>query len=38
VVGLVGMGPRPLVGRFVAVLIPIHPTDPLDRPVPPPRA
>jgi hypothetical protein len=38
VVGLAVMDPRLLVGRLVPVLIPIHLADPLDRPVPPPRA
>lgn len=38
VVGLLAMTPRRLAGRFVPILIPIRLTDPLDRPVPPPKA
>ena len=37
VVGLVVTDPR-LLGLLVPVLIPIHLAEPLDRPVPPPRA
>ncbi len=35
--GLLFGAPQPLVGRLVPVRIPMHPGDPPDRPVPPPR-
>ena len=38
VAGLVLGAPQPLVGRLVPVQIPMHPGDPPDCPVPPPRA
>ncbi|HSE94317.1 MAG TPA: hypothetical protein VLD61_00405 [Methylomirabilota bacterium] len=38
VAGLVLGVPQPLVGRLAPVQIPARPADPLEHPVPPPRA
>ena len=38
VAGLVLGAHQPFVGRLVLVQVPVHPGDPLERPVPPPRA